>query len=89
MEKKTSRLAILSVVLGILRAISLVVYNSGTIFQVCHAYFGLIAILIGIYALYQIKQSPDLLCGRGLAIAGIILNIAVFLLICIYALLCL
>lgn len=58
-EQRTSVMAILSLVLGI----------------VCVPFFGVVAAVLGIAALFGISSSGGRVGGRGLAIAGIILGL--------------
>lgn len=66
MDSKWSKLAISSALLSILG------FYSGIL--------GLLAIILGVVALYKIKRSQGLLKGRFLAIVGIIIGALVFLL---------
>ena len=59
MPERTSVMAVLSLVLGI----------------VCVPFFGLLAIFLGVFALFGIKASRGRVSGTGLAVAGIILGV--------------
>jgi len=66
-EKRTSGLAVAALVLGIL-SIALLCIIIGFI-------PGILGIIFGAIALGQIKKEPQVIQGRGLAIAGIITSI--------------
>lgn len=57
--ERTSVMAILSLVFGIL----------------CVPFFGLIAIFLGVFAMFGIKASRGRVSGTGLAVAGVVLGI--------------
>lgn len=64
MPERTSVMAVLSLVLGV----------------VCVPFFGLIAIFLGVFALFGIKASRGRVSGTGLAVTGIVLGILATLL---------
>lgn len=64
MPERTSVMAVLSLVLGIL----------------CVPFFGILAIFLGVFALFGIKASRGRVSGTGLAVTGIILGVVMTLL---------
>ncbi len=76
MGPKTNMLGIVSLVLGIC---------AWTIAWCCGfgPIFALVGIILGAIALVQIKNQPEVYTGRGIALAGLIVNIVGFVLITI------